>query len=259
MIWFRDDLSTTLGFLVNKYKTRSQAQIKNPATCSYCFLCSARCSKQTYICEDCFNDLPYSHAHCPQCRLPMTILGRLCPECCAEEKPYDYCEVGTHYTFPSRQIATNLKSNNKRYLAKLMAHTIIQKRVKLSGCTLPDLICSIPMHPQKIKLKGFNHASLIAQSCAKELNIPYARGVLEKTRLTPKQVGLSRKERLKNIKASLSLNKNVAINNKHIAIVDDVMTTGATLESAARLLKQGGAKTVEVWAFARTPKLPFNR
>jgi len=254
MICCQNQLSTRLTYWVNNRfnKLIELSPVKHSDT--PCFLCKTSTRTYEHICDACFTDLPYRYAHCAICRVPMTIIGHVCPECNAQTKPYDYCTVGTHYTFPANRIVAALKVGRKRYVAQIMAQAICHRRAQLDGTTLPDTICCIPMHPTKLKRTGFNHAELIAKACAQKLGIIYTHKALIKTMNTEKQVGLNRKARLKNIKAALKADETFSIAGKHVAIVDDVMTTGATLESAAELLKRQGAKTVEIWAFSRTPK-----
>lgn len=121
---------------------------------------------------------------------------------------------------------------------------------------LPDIILPVPLSTTRLKIRGFNQASELAKYLSKILGVPYHAHVLKRSRDTPKQVGLSLKQRQANLKNAfdfVDVNKiRLFVKNKHIALVDDVFTTGATSEALARKLKEAGASSVDIWVLART-------
>jgi ComF family protein len=111
------------------------------------------------------------------------------------------------------------------------------------------MIVAVPLAPNRFAERGFNQSILLASALAKRLRLPVAHAAMLRIRETPPQTGLTRKDRKKNIKGAFDSRALPA--NARVAIVDDVMTTGATLSEAARVLKRAGASRVEAWVIAR--------
>lgn len=120
-----------------------------------------------------------------------------------------------------------------------------------------DIVLSIPMHPVRLFKREINPSHILGKALAKRLGFRYSAKVLKKTKNTPPQSRLSRAERIKNIKESFSLSKNKIsyIKHKNILLVDDLFTTGSTVNECARILKQGGSNYVKVITLARGDQL----
>jgi len=114
-----------------------------------------------------------------------------------------------------------------------------------------DLIVPVPLHIQRLRERGFNQALLLARELSKRTGIPYPERALKKIKNTPFQTTLKGKERRKNVKGAFHVDKNEEIEGKSILLVDDVYTTGATVNECARTLLDGGAKSVAVLTVAR--------
>lgn len=121
---------------------------------------------------------------------------------------------------------------------------------ELTPAARPDIIIPMPLHPSRLKERGFNQASEIARIIAKQLAIPLATHICSRTRPTPPQAGLAVKERRRNMKGVFACSQSLA--GKHVALLDDVMTTGASLDALARTVKDAGAARVDCWVIART-------
>jgi ComF family protein len=115
---------------------------------------------------------------------------------------------------------------------------------------LPDFIVPVPLHTRRLLKRGFNQAAEIARWVSQTMNIPRNFRLVRRVRNTPGQAGLSRRARLQNMHGAFSLAAPVA--GARVALLDDVITTTATVAALANLLKQGGAREVQVWAPART-------
>lgn len=131
------------------------------------------------------------------------------------------------------------------YLADALA-----RRVALR----PDRLVALPLHPARLRERGFNQSLLLARRISRRLGIPLLPDLCERVRNTPPQSGLPWKERDKNMRGAFICASGDSIKGKHVAIVDDVMTTGASTGELARMLKQAGASEVSVWVIARTMK-----
>ena len=118
----------------------------------------------------------------------------------------------------------------------------------------PDLLIPAPMHWLKRWQRGFNQAEFLAQHIARELQIPLATKIVKRTHKTPAQKELTRSQRQQNLRKAFAISEKnrVQINGKRIAIIDDVVTTTATVRELSQLLIRAGAKEVQVWALART-------
>lgn len=122
---------------------------------------------------------------------------------------------------------------------------------KVEPLERPDLLVPLPLHPQRLKERGFNQALEIAKPLAKRLNVPLENNLLLRIRDTEHQARLSEKARHRNMRRAFSTTRQ--LDGMHIALIDDVLTTGASLDAAAHALKQAGARRVDAWVIARTP------
>jgi ComF family protein len=132
-----------------------------------------------------------------------------------------------------------------RPLAMSLAKTIAERTAPM-----PEALIPVPMHPRKQRRRGFNQAEEVTHWLSRQLHIPMARHLLQRTRQAEAQSTLHRRQRLRNLKGAFTASGRVPA---HVALVDDVMTTGATAQELARLLKKNGAQQVEIWVLARTP------
>ncbi len=127
------------------------------------------------------------------------------------------------------------------------------------GIQLPDLMVVVPLHHRRECSRGFNQAFVLARVIQKSTGIPVRGGLLRRVRHTAAQAGLDARARRRNIRGALQCRAAHELNgNVHIAVVDDVMTTGATMRECARVLKRAGAGTVSAWVAARTLKAQIN-
>lgn len=141
------------------------------------------------------------------------------------------------------------------HLANTFATLLLDKKLSQLNNKI-DLIIPMPMHHARLKERGFNQALELARIISKKTQLRLDYSACQRTRLTPPQASLPLKERIKNIRGVFSCQQD--LRGLHIAIVDDVMTTGASLNELAKTLKQAGAAHVECWVIARTLPKPFN-
>tara|TARA_R110001592_G_scaffold291131_2_gene560441 strand:- start:46231 stop:47022 length:792 start_codon:yes stop_codon:yes gene_type:complete len=234
-----------------------------------CYLCDETTKEHAYFCDDCDLDLPKLTTKCSNCCLPVSLETKdaftgklLCGECISSPPSFSQTVCIFEYQFPINQIIKRIKYSSQRYWIRPLSHLLIVEVIDAYQHTnhlaWPDMLIPIPIHKSKTKVRGYNQAELIAQRLAKKLHIPLAKKILIKTKSTETQVQLNKLERMKNLQGSLSIstkyfNSN-SLKDKHIALIDDVMTTKATCELASRLLLEAGATQVDVWCLARTPK-----
>jgi len=214
-----------------------------------CLLCVANDGGELGICDGCNSDLPWhSKPHCPQCGLDSN--GLLCGSCINSPPAFDATFSLFTYDFPLDSMMQRYKYGNMLNLGYIFGQ-MLGKKTNLADV---DLIIPMPMHPMRLKERGFNQsleiAKIITKSHPEKLDFTSAL----RQKHTPPQASLPLKERVKNIKGAFKINVDSVDNfkNKRIAIVDDVMTTGASLNELAKTLKKVGAEHVECWVIART-------
>lgn len=211
-----------------------------------CFLCGVM-SHHGLCCTSCHADLvPLSPQHCPVCALP-TQGGEICGRCLSHPPRFDHTVAAFSYGFPVNELIKALKFRESLILVNFLADALAQ-RIQ----SRPDAVLAMPLHPLRIRERGFNQSQLLAQRISRRRAIPLLTGVCQRVRDTAPQTSLPWKERGKNIRHAFSITSNANIVGNHIAIVDDVMTTGASVDELAGELKLAGACKVSVWVVART-------
>ncbi len=198
-------------------------------------------------CTACDAELPrLDAAHCPVCSLP-TLAGEVCGQCLKSPPAFDHTLAAFSYSFPVNQLIKALKFHERLILVNFLAD-----RLAAQVKTRPDCVLALPLHPLRLQERGFNQSQLLAARIATRLRIPLLTDTCRRTRDTPPQSTLPWKERGKNMRGAFEVAAPATIRGKHVAIVDDVMTTGASTGELARALKEAGASEVSVWVVART-------
>lgn len=209
-----------------------------------CLLCGATGQTKSW-CTDCDAALPrLTAACCPVCALP-ALHGAICGHCLQSPPHFKRTVAVYSYAFPLDKLVLALKYGEKFLLARQLGGNIAQ-RVSV----LPDCLVAMPLHPLRLKERGFNQSLLLAQQIARQLKIPVLPFACQRLRNTPSQSTLPLKERSKNMRKAFDCSAEIA--GKHVAVVDDVMTTGATMNELALTLLNSGAKEVSAWVVART-------
>ena len=217
-----------------------QAGIAQP-----CVLCGARVSGKL-ICPGCADDLPRLPAErCPQCALP-SHGGVLCGACLKKPPRFERCEAVYRYGFPLDALVRHCKYGGAQELAELFAEALVQR---LADLPRPDLIVPMPLHPARLRERGFNQALEIARRLGDRLNLP-CRHACRRLRDPPPQAGLDLKARRRNLRGAFVCDED--LNGKRIALLDDVMTSGSSLNELAQAAHRAGALEISAWVVART-------
>jgi ComF family protein len=213
-----------------------------------CFLCGAG-SGAGLLCSACAAGLPIlPPGVCPICALP-TGQGQICGPCQRHPRAFDRTVAGFLYDFPIGEMVQALKYGHRLQVAGFFAEALGAKLA--GGMPLPDLILPMPLHPARLRQRGYNQAAEIARPLARRLGCRLEFRRLVRDVDTPPQVGLPWKARAANVRGAFRCVDD--LEGRRVAVVDDVMTTGATLHEVARCLKGRGAAWVENWVVARTP------
>ena len=207
-----------------------------------CALCGARCGPEL-LCEACAASLPELPEHCPRCALP-SPRGSLCGGCLAAPPHFDETTALWLYEFPCDRLVQALK-----YRAWLGLASFFAQRLALRAPLAVDLLVPMPLHPERLAHRGFNQALEIARSLAARTGAALDARAARRVHNTVPQTELPYEERAKNIRGAFA--SRVDLHGKTVAVVDDVMTTGATANELARVLKLAGATRVEILVVAR--------
>ncbi len=216
----------------------------------HCLLCAAN-SSGLDLCEGCQADLPRNQSACQRCAHPLEISAvktiLTCAHCLKKPPSVDHSTVPFLYQNPISFMVKQLKFHNQLVYAPLIAHLISQ--VLQQEENLPHLILPVPLHSKRLQQRGFNQSQQIAQHIAKQLNLSCRHDLVARQKNTTSQTELNTALRQQNIKGAFRVIKPIIA--KRVAIVDDVMTSGATANELAATLKQAGVEEVQLWAFAR--------
>jgi ComF family protein len=214
-----------------------------------CILCGSRGQAGRDLCSPCLEQLPINACCCPRCANPLAAADadRLCGRCIAHPPAFDKVHAPFLYQEGMRHLITGLKFGSRHAHARLLGQLLaeqISRDVKMPDCLMP-----VPLHRTRYRQRGFNQAIEIARLIASETGIPLDLTSCRRRRDTPHQAGLTSKQRRRNIKNAFELARPLPY--RHVAILDDVMTTGSTAHEIALLLKRHGVERVDVWVCAR--------
>ncbi|MFZ5502434.1 MAG: ComF family protein [Pseudomonadota bacterium] len=211
-----------------------------------CTLCG-KMNVEGLWCANCDQSLPYLRVtHCPVCALP-TPLGAICGHCLTHPPLFTRTTAVFTYTFPLDKLIQAMKYGEQLALAKPFARLLAQS---VADTALPDCIIPMPLHPSKLRERGFNQSALLAADTARQLQRPLLMHACQRVRDTPPQSALPWKERKRNVRNAFHCSTDLT--GKHVALVDDVLTTGASLNALAAAVKKTGASQISAWVIART-------
>jgi len=201
------------------------------------------------VCKPCYLDLPFQYRYCSRCGQNYSAKTDYCGHCLISQPTFDHCFCPFKYQSSIKDLICKLKYRQRPELAKAAASLLMGELIE-SSFERPDALIAVPMHISRLRERGYNHSTLIAQHLSKTLKIPLLTGSIGKSKATPPQAQQSLKQRKKNLAGSFSIKKNIYA--KNVAIIDDVVTTGSTAEEIAKILKINGVDYVQVWGIAHT-------
>ncbi len=207
-----------------------------------CALCAAPIPG-AWLCRGCEAEAPRIRAACPRCALPSRDAGP-CAECRARPPPFAAARAAFAYAWPVDHLLHALKYGGALTLAEWFAREMVD-----CGPVAVDLLVAIPLAPARQRDRGYNQAREIARRIGQLTGLPLVNG-LARVRETGSQVGLSGAQRARNLAGAFVGSDLLA--GRRVALVDDVMTTGATMRAAAQAAKRAGALVTEAWVAART-------
>ena len=212
-----------------------------------CIACKTIKSQKSGFCSGCYQDLPHISHGCLRCGVAVSA-ERQCA-CKDEDWPFSVCIAACAYAFPVDALISQLKNQHKLSISEPLG-LLIAKQIQRQRIELPELLIPVPTSTQRLQQRGFNQAVEIAKVIGKQLSIPVDYTSVTRSKQSSVQKNLNKQQRGHNVDSAFILTK--PISAKRVAIIDDVITTGATTKAIAYLLRENGIKDIQSWAVART-------
>ena len=206
------------------------------------------------LCGLCLARFAPAKPRCHGCGLVTPVGVVRCGACLLAPPPYARTVVAVDYAPPWTRLIQAFKFQERCDLAVPLASLLAQR---LQACDASaDLVLALPLHPQRLRGRGFNQSWLLAQALGHRLGLPATAQALIRWRETERQVALDQSARQRNLRGAFMPDPlhGARLKGKHIALVDDVMTTGATCSAACSAVLEAGAASVSLWLLARTPQ-----
>ena len=224
----------------------------HPALLGNCLLCHQAVQHHPLLCDECQAELPKIEHPCPRCGFPLSETAQRCGQCLQQPPTWDRLCVLADYQAPYLQLIQQLKyAGNPEcasLLGRLFCDTWLATRAILRD-PQPEILLPVPLHRWRRWRRGYNQAEELARAIGHGLQIPVDSQALRRTRATPPQARLHKHQRQKNLQNAFFIPQ---LPYRHVALIDDVVTTGATAEQLTHALRQAGVEVVEVWAICRT-------
>lgn len=216
-----------------------------------CLLCGA--AAQGALCAACAADLPrLPDPRCPICATPLSAPAPLCADCLKSPPAFDATHAALRYDFPLDRLMQQLKFGGGRAFHRLASADFFAAAMLAETPPAGNLLVPVPLSPARLRERGFNQALEIARPLAGALHLPLNTTSLVRVRETPQQSRLPWRARKRNVRAAFACSGDFS--GQRVIVIDDVMTTGATLDAVARTLKDHGASSVTNWVAARAVK-----
>jgi len=213
---------------------------------AHCVLCGMVTADRAGLCPGCAERIMLCAPACPRCGRAMQS-SRICGDCQKSPPFHDEVIFAAAYTGAAGQLIREFKFGHKLYAGPALA-SLLLRRLGATGCHA-DIVAPVPLHASRLWRRGYNQSAELAAYLCRRLHVSLQRSLLTRIRATAPQTSLAEKQRRKNVRNAFKLNQDVS--GKQVAIVDDVMTTGSTVNEIARVLKKAGAAKVSVWVVAR--------
>ena len=213
-----------------------------------CLLCGECGVGGRDLCRACAEALPWNDSACLRCALPLPTPG-ICGACLQRPPPLTETHATFVYGFPLDRLVPRFKFHNDLVAGRLLSELMAQG---LRGLPKPEALVPVPLHDSRLRQRGYDQALQLAKPLARALQVTLLPQLLVRTRATAPQSELDADARQRNLRRAFEVRAGATLPD-HVALVDDVMTTGATLEAAAQCLRRAGVVRVDAWVCARVP------
>ena len=212
-----------------------------------CLVCGERGMAGLDLCTDCVAALPWNLDVCRQCGLALPAAAADCDYCSLVSPPYTLTQVALRYAFPVDSLLRRFKFHGDLAGGAVLA-TLMQWA--LDPAERPQMLVPVPLHRSRLRGRGYDQALELAKALSRECRLPLCRDRLVRLRATERQTELNAEARQQNVRDAFAIRPGPAL-PEHVALVDDVMTTGATVSECAEVLLAAGVQRVDIWAVAR--------
>ncbi len=212
-----------------------------------CLVCGERGDGDRDCCRACADRLPWNRIACPLCALPLPAPAVACGACLRRRPTLDGVTAAFVYANPLDRLLPRFKFHGDLAGGRLLAQWMVDACAALPR---PDALVPVPLHRARLRSRGYDQALELARPLARALRVPLCADVLERRRATAPQSELSALQRRRNVRAAFAVRHHPPL-PAHVVLVDDVMTTGATLHAAALALRRAGVQRVDAWVCAR--------
>lgn len=236
--------------MVYAWLERIQRRIYPP----YCLLCSRPSRSGRELCMDCTRDLPWNRHACPRCALPMPAESgtQLCGQCLKSPPSWESAASPLTYGWPLDQLLQGFKFNGDLAAGQVMGELLAEFLAAEPG-SKPEILIPVPLHVTRLRERGFNQALELARPTSRRLQLRLDNRICTRHKHTAVQSKLDARERQRNLRDAFEIRG--TITGTRVAVLDDVITTGATVAALSRALHEAGAKSVTVWSLARAARM----
>jgi ComF family protein len=224
-----------------------------------CACCQVRlyADHRLALCNDCHFALPWLNHSCSICALPLDSNAQFCGKCLLKQPAFASSKIAFRYDYPLNHLILDFKFNHRFARGKVLSQLFIDfLQDAYKDQPFPDALIPVPMYQWRRFQRGFNQSELLVRDIARTLGIKTHYDICQRNQHIQSQKDSGKQARRDNLKNAFGINANKQshIAGKHLALVDDVVTTGSTVDQLSKLLLQHGAASVVVWALARTPE-----
>jgi ComF family protein len=218
-----------------------------------CLVCREPGSNDRDLCALCTAALPWNRRACPTCALPLPYVtpgdSGTCGACLQRPPPLAATHAAFIYGFPLDRLLPRFKFHGDLAAGRLLVQHMADA---FAGLPQPDALLPIPLHRARLRSRGYDQALELARPLGRRLGVPVIDQALRRQRPTAPQSRLDAAQRRRNLRGAFTI-AHTAVLPAHIVLVDDVMTTGATLHAAAKVLRRAGVARIDAWVCARAP------
>lgn len=246
--------------MVYEWLKKVQSTVASGLFPGHCALCGDRA--HSLLCPPCTDTLPANQPACPRCALHLPgddaaharQIPTPCGACVQHPPAFDRAISAWQYAGAVPHLIITLKFHQGLHLIRPLADGLLSAVQARTRRTLPEVILPVPLHPSRLRQRGFNQALELARPLARALELPIAHTLCTRQRVTAVQSTLALRQRRANVRGAFAITGPCPW--RHVALLDDVLTSGYTVGELSRVLKQAGADYVEVWTVARASPRP---
>ena len=235
--------------MVYGWLTRASRRLYAP----YCILCSRPSRGRRELCNDCTRDLPWNRHACPRCALPVPAESgaAFCGACLKSPPPWDSAASPLLYDWPLDQLLQCFKFHSDLATGQLLGE-LLADFLAASSAPRPDVLIPVPLHNARLRERGFNQALELSHPVSRRLQLRLDHRACLRRKNTAAQSKLDARERRRNLRDAFEVR--TSLQGAHAGILDDVVTTGATVAALSRALREAGAARITVWSLARAAR-----